>query len=87
MPEKLKNLLLFLMFKDKYAEKTYSIESNRVLLVMAGTLATLELVLAGWFFWLLQVSMALTVLAFVGLIYVMLQVLHLYDFFRARRAH
>ena len=55
-------------------------------MVMAGTLATLELVLAGWFFWLLQVSIALTLLAFVGLIYVMLQALHLYDCIRARRA-
>lgn len=81
---RLHSLLLFLMFKDQYAEKTHSFNSDATLLILGGSFATLELVLAGFLFYLMQISMILTVLDFLGLVYGLLQLLHIYDYWRAR---
>jgi hypothetical protein len=74
------------MFKDQYAEKNFVFESQKGLVVLAMFLATFELILAGCFFYLLQLSAIVTLLAYVGLIYGMLQLLHIYDYLRARRS-
>jgi len=81
---RLHSLLLFLMFKDHYAEKTHSFNSDATLLILGASFATLELVLAGFFFYLMQISMILTVLVFIAFVYGLLQLLHIYDYWRAR---
>lgn len=81
---KLKPLFLFLTFSDPAAAKNYCVENIGLLVALAAVLPTTILVLSGLFLLTLWIHPVLFVLAYIGLIYGLLQLGHLYDYHRGR---
>jgi len=81
---KLKALFLFLTFQDKLSTYHYSIDSTILILLIGGSLATLELLASGMAFWLLQINFLLLFVWFAFIIYLTFLSLHTYDYLRAK---
>lgn len=80
---KLKSLFLFLAFKD--STEHYVAENSDALMVLMAFTLILLIPLAGFLFSMIQISIFLFFGMYVFLCYILLQLLHVYDYHRARR--
>lgn len=81
---RLKTLLLFLLFQDKYASKSYVFETVSTLHVILVCYLSVGLGLVLGSFLILGYGLVSFLAYYVALAYTMAQVLHVYDYTRAR---
>lgn len=81
---RLKTLLLFLLFRDKYASKTYAFETLSTLMCILVCYLSVGLGLVLGSFLILGYGLISFLAYYVALAYTMAQILHVYDCMRAR---
>ena len=82
---KLKQLSLFLLFREKNPTQHYVAESSRTVIFLFLIVAVFSLPLGMIMLWLLTVNVIAFFAVYLSLGYLLLQALHVYDYYRATR--